>query len=65
MDLTAGLLTRILMEAHGAMQARYIKIHASGMLDIPICSAAAQQLPKIGVATEVSTRGNWLHIAMA
>lgn len=64
-DLTAGLLTKILMEAHGAMRARYIKIHASGTLDMPICNAAAQQLPKIGVATEVSTKGSWLHIAMA
>lgn len=64
-EIISGLLTKILSVAHSVMRSSYIKIHVSGTPEQGILTGMAKDLHRAGKVTEVSTKGNWLHIAVA
>jgi len=61
----AGLFTGILQSAKDGMNSRYVKVHLGSMPDKSIFSGMAHALASVSVATDVSTRGNWLHLTLA
>lgn len=59
-----GLFIGILQTAQTTMGSRYVKVHLGSMPDRSIFSGMAHGLAGVGAATDVSVRGNWLHLTI-